>query len=334
MLAFRWSRRSPSGLQQVEDLEGGGGDDRGEGVGEEVRAGALAQQGDDLGAGCDVAAGGAAEGLAEGAGDDVDAVHDAVQLGGAAAAGADEADRVRVVDHHHGVVPLGQVADLGERGDVAVHREDAVGDDELAAGAALGRLLELLLQVGHVAVGVAEAAGLGEADAVDDRGVVEGVGDDGVLGAEDRLEDAAVGVEAGGVEDRVLLAEEGREAGLQLLVHLLRAADEADGRHAVAPAVERRVGGGDDLGVVGQAQVVVGAEVQDLAGATARGDGDGGRLGVPITRSGLWSPAWRISSRVARMSSRTESNMGQAPAVQSRMILPLLPEAASSKAAS
>ncbi len=51
------------------------------GVGEEVRPGALAQQGDDLGARGDVAAGGAAEGLAEGAGDDVDAVHDAVQLG-------------------------------------------------------------------------------------------------------------------------------------------------------------------------------------------------------------------------------------------------------------
>ena len=115
-------------------MQGGGGDHRGEGVGEEVRAGALAQQGDDLGAGRDVAAGGAAERLAEGAGDDVDAVHDAVQLGGAAAAGADEADGVRVVDHDHGVVAVGEVADLGERGDVAVHGEDAVGDDQPAAG--------------------------------------------------------------------------------------------------------------------------------------------------------------------------------------------------------
>ena len=42
----------------------------------------------------DVAAGGAAERLAEGAGDDVDAVRDAVQLGRAAAVGADEADGV------------------------------------------------------------------------------------------------------------------------------------------------------------------------------------------------------------------------------------------------
>ena len=53
----------------------------------------------------------AAERLAERAGDDVDAVHHAAVLGRAAAAGADEADRVRVVDHHHRVVLVGEVAD-------------------------------------------------------------------------------------------------------------------------------------------------------------------------------------------------------------------------------
>ena len=57
------------------------------------------------------------------------------------------------------------------------------------------------------------------------------------------------------------------EPRLELLVHLLGAADEADGGHAVAPAVQRLVGGGDDLGVVGEAEVVVGAEVEHLAGA-------------------------------------------------------------------
>ena len=51
-----------------------------------------------------VAAAGAAERLAERAGDDVDAVGDAVQLGRAAAVGADEADGVGVVDHHQRVV--------------------------------------------------------------------------------------------------------------------------------------------------------------------------------------------------------------------------------------
>ena len=76
------------------------------------------------------------------------------------------------------------------------------------------------------------------------------------------------------------------EARLQLLVHLLGAADEADRGHAEAPAVQRLLGGGDDLGVVGEAEVVVGAEVQHLAAPAA----DRRRrrsAGVAITRSGL-----------------------------------------------
>src|SRR3712207_8391418 len=62
---FPYTTLFRSGLQQVQHLQGGGGDHRGERVGEEVGPRALAQQGDDLGAGGDVAAGGAAEGLAD-----------------------------------------------------------------------------------------------------------------------------------------------------------------------------------------------------------------------------------------------------------------------------
>jgi hypothetical protein len=58
-------------------------------------------------------------------------------------------------------------------------------------------------------------------------------------------------------------------------VDLLRAADETHRREAVTPAVERLAGRGDELGVVGQPKVIVGAKVQDLLPA---GDGDVGRL--------------------------------------------------------
>ena len=56
------------------------------------------------------------------------------------------------------------------------------------------------------------------------------------------------------VEDRVLHAEEGGDPRLELLVLLLRAADEAHRGHAVAIAVERLLGGRDQLGVVGEAE--------------------------------------------------------------------------------
>ena len=53
-----------------------------------------------------------------------------------------------------------------------------------------------------------------------------------------------------------------------MFVDLLRPADEADGGHAVAPAREGFLGGGGDFGVVGEAEVVVGAEDKDF-GAVA-----------------------------------------------------------------
>ena len=154
----------------------------------------------------------------------------------------DEARRVGVVDHDQRVVALGEVADRLQVGDVAVHREDAVGRDDHAARAGRARLLQLRLEVLQVHVLVAEAVRLAEADAVDDRGVVERVGDDRVLLAEQRLEEAAVRVEARRVEDRVVRPEERRERLLELAVAVLRAADEAHGRQAVAALVERRLG--------------------------------------------------------------------------------------------
>ena len=148
---------------------------------------------------------------------------------------AHEAHGVGVVHHDEGVVLLSEVADALQVGDVPVHGEHAVGGDELDP-AVLG-LLQLGVEVVHVVVLVAEALGLAEADAVDDGGVVQLVGDDGVLGPQDGLEEAAVGVEAGGVKDGVLLANEPGDTPFQLLVDVLGAADEADGGKAEAPLV-------------------------------------------------------------------------------------------------
>ena len=59
-------------------------------------------------------------------------------------------------------------------------------------------------------------------------------------------------------------------------VDLLGAADEAHRGQAVAPAVEGGVGGRDHLGMGGETQVVVGAEIENLL---AGGDGDPAALG-------------------------------------------------------
>ena len=58
------------------------------------------------------------------------------------------------------------------------------------------------------------------------------------------------------------------------LCNVLRAADEADAAEAVAVSAQPFTGGRDDGGMVGQAEIIVGAEVDDLAAV----DGDGRAL--------------------------------------------------------
>jgi len=197
---------------------------------------------------------------------------------GAPAGLAHEAGGVGVVHHDQGVVLVGQVADLLQPDDVAVHGEGAVGGDHLEAATFLIGFLEAALQplgrlaggrvqfldVAHVGVLVGPPLGLAEAHAVDDGGVVQRVADDGVPLAEQRLEHGAVGVEAGGEQDGVVHAQELRHLPLQGLVDVLGAADEPDRRQAVAAVVDPLVGGPDQLGVGGEPEIVVGAEVEAL----------------------------------------------------------------------
>ena len=95
--------------------------------------------------------------------------------------------------------------------------------------------------------------------------MVQRVADHHVLLLEDRLEEAAVGIEARAVEDRVLRAEEGGEPRLEFLVHGLGAADEAHRRHAEAVLAHSDRGSIDERRVVGEAEVVVGTEVDDAS---------------------------------------------------------------------
>ena len=197
----------------------------------------MAQEVNDLLVCCHISARRAAKGLAQRAGEDVDTFHDVEELMCAAAALADEANSVGVVDHDQGVVPIGEVADLVQGCERAVHREHAVGNDHSATGGGCGS--QLGLEIGHVRILVTQPLGLAQANTVDQRCVVELVGDDRVLSVEQGLEDAAVGVEARREEDGRLGAEKCGDLRLERGVQGLRAADEADTGHAKAPLLQR-----------------------------------------------------------------------------------------------
>ena len=249
-------------FQYLERFESGAHDGGSHRVGEQVGAAALTEHVDNFLAAGGEATHGTAEGLAQRAGIDVDAAVRAEELAHAVTRGAHNAGRVALVHHDEGVILFGQIAYLVHRGYVAVHREDAVGHDD-AEALCLG-LLQATFQVGHVGVGVAVALGLAQAHAVDDGGVVEGVRDDGVVGREQGLKHAAVGIEASGVENGVLGLEIVGDGGFELFVHVLRATDEANRRHTVTAAVHHVLGRLNEARMVGKAQIVVGAEVEHL----------------------------------------------------------------------
>mmetsp|Transcript_65596 Transcript_65596/g.140220 ORF Transcript_65596/g.140220 Transcript_65596/m.140220 type:complete len:358 (+) Transcript_65596:63-1136(+) len=229
--------------QHPKDFQRSAGDGGCQGVREQIGAGLVPQHVDeDLGAG-GVAAGGAAESLAQSAVDNVHLPAHSAQLRRAPPSSPQETCGVALVYEDLGVILLGYGADLLQRGDVAVHGEDAVRDDHLVPDTLLDALLEDSLEVRHVEVVVAVTLSLAETDAIDDGGMVQGVGDHSILRPEACLKEPGVGIEARWEENGVLCAMELADRSFQLLVDVLRAADEANRGKAEAMAAERILGG-------------------------------------------------------------------------------------------
>ena len=157
--------------------------------------------------------------------------------------------------------------------DRSIHRETAVGRDQSKARAAC--FFQFRFEIGHVVVLVAKALRFAEPDAVDDRGVIEFIANDRVFVAEQRFEQAAVGIEAGRVKNRVLGPEKFCQRGFEFLVNVLRAANEAHAGHAEAVGIERFLRRFDQRRMIGQPEIIVRAHVED---AFAAGDLDLGVL--------------------------------------------------------
>ena len=117
--------------QDVHRRDAGGGHRRRVRRREQKRAGAMAEEVDERAASGDIAAE-HADRLRQRADLNVDAAVHAEVIDGAAAVAAEDAARVGIVDHHDGAEFLGERAQVRQRAEVAVHAEDAVGDEQLA----------------------------------------------------------------------------------------------------------------------------------------------------------------------------------------------------------
>ncbi len=232
-------------------------------VREEVRTRFLAQQVHNRLLRSRKPAGCATERLAQRGCDNIYVMQRALRLRGPTSAIAHKPGGMALIYHNKRIVRIRQRTDFVELRDIAIHRKDPVSGNQ--ADVRVLRILQLRLQVVHVAVLVDVAVGLAQADAVDNRGVVQPVADNRIVRTQKRLEKARICIEARVVEDGILLLVEVGQRILQLLMHRLRTADKPHARHAKAIRINALLRRLHDGGVVGQPQIIVGAEVNHIA---------------------------------------------------------------------
>ncbi len=244
-------------LEDPDGLDAGGGDRRRMRGREQERTSSLDE---DLaeGTGARHVTSEHADGLRQRPDLDRDATVEIEMVDAASTRATEDAGRVGVVDHHCGTELLGRLDDAGQRRDVAVHREDAVGHDE-DQSIRPGRpgLAQDVAQRLDVLVREDLAGSLGEAHPVDDRGVVELVGHDEVALAGDRRDHARVRREARlERQDRLGSLELG-ELGLELLVQRHRSGDRPDRAGAGSVVLDRLQRSRPEPGMIGEAEIVV-----------------------------------------------------------------------------
>ena len=142
-------------------------------------------------------------------------------------------------------------------------------------------LLEQGFEVVYIAMPIDMDVGPGEPASVDQARVVEGVAEDDILWASESLYRSEVGRIPGGEERGRRLSDELPVSLFGASVRVHGARDQSRGGGAYALVVGRRVGGSDEVGMIGKTQVVVGAEAEDGApvdldlGALGTGDAEG-----------------------------------------------------------
>ena len=259
-------------LRRLEMLDGGGrrgADRRRQRGGEDEARRVGAHRVDQLGRAGDVAAE-AAERLGQGTLDDINPMRRIVALGDAAAARAVHADRVHFVDIGHRVVFVGEIADRVDRRDVAVHRIEALEDDQLGPRRIGG--LQQFLEMRDVIVPPDHLVAAGLPHALDHRIVVERVRQDQAV-----RQELGDGRNAGLVRDVArceqkcgFLAVQVGEFALQLDQRMVGAGDVAGAAGAGAHAGGDVDHGADHLRVLGHAEIIVGTPDDDVALAFGR----------------------------------------------------------------
>jgi hypothetical protein len=152
----------------------------------------------------------------------------------------------------------GERGEAVERGEVAVHAEDAIGDDESLP--AVGRALQPCLQLRGIDMGITAQAPAGKPGGVDQRGVTEPVGEDAVAALCERAKHAKVRHVAGREQQCARPSGVGRELLFEFMMGATVSADQMRGAAAGAVTFRAARQRRDHRGVIGEAEIVVAAE--------------------------------------------------------------------------
>ena len=112
-----------------------------------------------------------AKGLAQRALDDVDAIHHAFALGDPRAVRAVHANRVNLVEESDCVVFFGDVADLGDRRDIAIHRVNRLENNDFRHVRVIGR--HQSVEISRIVMLKNAFFGAGMTDALDHRIMIQ-----------------------------------------------------------------------------------------------------------------------------------------------------------------
>ena len=204
-----------------------------------------------------------------------------MKLSDAGTARSKDAGAVGFVHDDDRAALFGNITHRRQVREVAVHGENGIRHQKFHTGGFFRRravvpswFIEKIGGTWIVAMGEGAAEGFGIFCGVEQAGVIQFVGDDQVVRAGEGGKDGEVGHETGGEEEGSFGAFEAGEGGFEVVVEGHRAGDEAGCGGTGAEAGGGVAGGVDDFGVGGEAEVVVGAELE-VVGAV---DGEGGFL--------------------------------------------------------
>src|SRR5262245_3987456 len=180
----------------------------------------------------------------------------------ASSGAAEYAARVSIVHHHDAAVLVGEIAQLRQRTEVAVHAEYTIRDEQPSL--VTGKACNDLARRDDVAMRKDLDRGTAQTRAIDDACMIQLVGHDHVVAAQERRHGSGVRGETALKDDGRLGVLEDREPPLELHVDSHRAGDRAYRSRADAERLQCFEGARSKAGMRRQPQIVVRREIDDL----------------------------------------------------------------------